>query len=267
MTEISNRAIELLQQGDVDAAASVALRACETEPQSYHSWYALGLCQRAREQFPPAIQSFQHADRLQPGQQPVLLALGIAQQLGGDLDSSLSTLRRLVERHPDYVLGYNSLGMTLKLLARPADAAEAYDYGARVLVRNWAEGLTNSPDSPRFPHWTSRNSLWLKYAMWAALTVTVVDDVETIAWPTGESALEEARTESSRGYFWLDLEPGPNGKRTRAFQPNYFNTLAAYLRSDRRYANLVGNRSTVLKMLGQDEEARQHLEEAQDFSA
>jgi hypothetical protein len=103
--------------------------------------------------------------------------------------------------------------------------------------------------------------------MWAALTVAVVDGLEAIAWPTDESALEEARTESSRGYFWFDHDTGPDGKRTRAFQPNYFNTLAAYLRSDSRYANLVGNRSTVLKMLGHDEEARQHLEEAQDFSS
>ncbi len=266
MTDLTNRAIELLQMGQMDQAAAVAVKACEAAPGNYHSWYALGICQRAKEQFQMAVQSLQQANRLQPDQQQVLLALGIAQQMGGDLDAALATMKRLVERYPEYVLGYNSLGMTLKLLARPADAAEAYDYGAKVLARNWAEALTNRPDSPRLPHWTSRNSIWMRYALWAALTVAVVDGMEAIATPTGESALEEARTKSSRGYYWLDHDEGLNGKRIRAFQPNYFNSLAAYLRADKRYANLVGNRSTVLTMLGEEDEARMHLEEAQDFS-
>ena len=47
--------------------------------------------------------------------------------------------------------------------------------------------------------------------------------------------------------------------------PNYFNTFCARLRADPLYANLVGNRSTVLRLMGNIEQADQHLKEAEDF--
>ena len=266
MSDVSNRAIELLENQQIDEATALARLACENQPTDFHSWYAFGLCQRAQDQCREAAISLQRANRFRPDQSFVLLALGIAQQLSGDLDSALATLKRLVEGHPDYVLGYNSLGMTLKLLGRPAEAAEAYDFGAIVLARTWAANLKNSADAPRPAPWTSRNHLWVRYAVAAGLFAAVTDNMEAAAWPTAESAATDFSRGNSNGYYWLDRDIGFNGKRTREFQPNFFNSIAAYLRSNSSYSTLMGNRSTVLEMLGQDDEARQHIEEAEDFS-
>ena len=85
-----------------------------------------------------------------------------------------------------------------------------------------------------------------------------------MAWPTGEQALEEERTEKHGGLYWIDVA---NDKKetVRLFLPNYFNTFRESLRKDSAYANLTGNRGTVLELLGRHEEARQHFDEATEF--
>ena len=49
------------------------------------------------------------------------------------------------------------------------------------------------------------------------------------------------------------------------FLPNYFNTFQAALRDDATYSNLMGNRGTVLELLGRNEEASEHFDEAKEF--
>jgi hypothetical protein len=49
------------------------------------------------------------------------------------------------------------------------------------------------------------------------------------------------------------------------FLPNYFNTFREALRQDTTYANLIGNRGTVLALLKRDSEAKDHLAEAEEF--
>src|SRR5262249_35426112 len=58
----------------------------------------------------------------------------------------------------------------------------------------------------------------------------------------------------------------PHQKTTRLFYPNYFNTFCARLRADSRYATLVGNRSTVLRLMGKIDEADKFGQEAEDFT-
>jgi hypothetical protein len=83
-------------------------------------------------------------------------------------------------------------------------------------------------------------------------------------WPTGEIAERDARTQEFRGWYWQDHLDAER-KLTRLFLPNYFNTFCVRLRADSLYAKLVGNRSTVLRLMGNVEEADQHLQEAEDF--
>ena len=47
---------------------------------------------------------------------------------------------------------------------------------------------------------------------------------------------------------------------------NYFNTFREALRGNPLYANLIGNRGTVLEMLGPGEEALEHFSEAEEFA-
>ena len=77
-------------------------------------------------------------------------------------------------------------------------------------------------------------------------------------------AKRDARTQEYQGWYrqdYLDAERKP----TRLFLPNYFNTFCARLRANSLYANLIGNRSTVLRLMRNIEEADQCLQEAEDF--
>ena len=50
------------------------------------------------------------------------------------------------------------------------------------------------------------------------------------------------------------------------YLPNYFNTFREALWGNPLYANLIGNRGTVLEMLGPGEEALEHFSEAEEFA-
>jgi hypothetical protein len=54
-------------------------------------------------------------------------------------------------------------------------------------------------------------------------------------------------------------------RQTLGDYPNYFNTFCARLRADSFYATLIGNRSTVFRLMGNVEEADKHQQEAEDF--
>ena len=85
--------------------------------------------------------------------------------------------------------------------------------------------------------------------------------VQGKAWPTGEQAATEERTEEHAGLYWVDVL-NDTKEIVCLFLPNYFNT---FLRRDAVYSNLIGNRGTVLELLGRQDEARQHFDEATEF--
>ena len=155
--------------------------------------------------------------------------------------------------------------MTQKLMGEYEKAAHNYDAGAKALAFTKLKSLQNSASSPRLPIGESRNHLWCDYAMDAALRFSIQDNVDSLAWPTGDMALRDEKEKTFAGWYWQD-KTDHDGKLVRLFTPNYFNNIFHFFLQDGLYANLMGNRSTVLKLLGQDEEAQKHLEEAEDFS-
>ena len=74
------------------------------------------------------------------------------------------------------------------------------------------------------------------------------EGIGRIAWPTGDQAVEEERTERHGGLYWTDL-PGNGGQLVRMYLPNYFNTFRELLRRDALYSNLIGNRGTALEQI------------------
>ncbi len=91
------------------------------------------------------------------------------------------------------------------------------------------------------------------------------DGITTFGAPNGAAGQEAERTERHRGLYWVDTAQDDGGTM-RFFLPNCFNTFREALRSSGSYANLTGNRGTVLELLGQDDEAAKHFEEATEFS-
>jgi hypothetical protein len=94
---------------------------------------------------------------------------------------------------------------------------------------------------------------------------SVAQNVGGIAWPTGEQALEEERTERHAGLYWIE-NPNEKGEIVRLFLPNYFNTFREILAQDATFANLIGNRGTILEVLGRHDQAHQHFQEATEFT-
>jgi tetratricopeptide (TPR) repeat protein len=186
-------------------------------------------------------------------------------QLRAQWGEAVEAFRRAIEIDPDYELAYNSLALTQKKAGELEKALHNYDAGAKALVRRLAKAMQNSRNSPILKHRETVGTLWLKYASYAALYLaSSVKGISAIAWPTGAQAEEEERTEKHAGLYWADV-PNDKGETVRLFLPNYFNTLRESLRHDAAYSNLIGNRGTVLELLGRREDARQHFDEATEF--
>lgn len=265
MSKESEEALILMRSGRLDEASQLAASAVQRYPSDWHGHYSVGLCFRYAQNYAMACAALARASELAPGQPPVLLALAIAHQLNAEYPAAIDSIRQVLEIDPDYALGYNTLAMTQKLMGAYEKSAHNYEEGLKALSRVMARSLHNAEDSPRLSHWQSRTDLWSEYAVFGAIYLAAASSVECMAWPTGEMAERDARTQEFRGWYWQD-SPSSESKRTRLFLPNYFNTFCSKLRDDSLYASLVGNRSTVLRLMGNVEEADRHLQEAEDFT-
>ena len=65
--------------------------------------------------------------------------------------------------------------------------------------------------------------------------------------------------------YWTSVK-NEDDEDMRPYLPNYFNTFREALRGNPLYADLIGNRGTVLEMLGPGEEALEHFSEAEEFA-
>lgn len=266
MLELSNEALALLIDGKFEEAGKLAIRSVKEMPNHYHPHYAVGQYFKAVGDFAQACTALDRAHQLGRGEKHVLLALAISRQMKGDFSDSINAIKSALEIDPEYVLAYNTLGMTQKLKGDHEKASNTYHFAAEVLARLNSKAMENSPNSERIMHGDSRNSLWSEYAATGALYLTALNPkLEGMSWPTGKMAERDARSQEFQGLYWQDVCT-VDGKELRQFLPNYFNTFRERLKQNGTYANLMGNRSTVLRLLGRESEADQHLEEAQDFS-
>jgi tetratricopeptide (TPR) repeat protein len=263
MSRQSEEVLALIASGRLDEAGRLLL-ALEENSSDWHDHYAAGQYFRFTRDYSRACAALSRADELAPRQPPVLLALAIARQLNAEYTSAIDALRLALGIDPDYATGYNTLAMTQKLMGENEKAAHNYDEGAKALARVIARSLENAEGSIRLPIGCSRADLWTKYALVGAMHLAVNASVERVAWPTDEMAERDARTHEFRGWYWHDSIDAER-KLTRLYLPNYFNTFCGLLRADSLYSNLVGNRSTVLRLMGKVEESDQHLREAEDF--
>ena len=213
-----------------------------------------------------AIPLLKRSTELDPELPPYWLALGIALQLMEDFEGAVEALRAALEIDPHYVIAINTLALTQKGMGELDKALDNYDTGAEFLVREIVMGFDNTRSSRIFKHADTRGTLWHNYSMSAALFLATQAGFEQIAWPTGEQAVEEERTEEHDGLYWTSGK-GEENSDVRLYLPNYFNTLREALRGNRLYANLIGNRGTVLDLLGREEDAAEHFAEAGEFSS
>jgi tetratricopeptide (TPR) repeat protein len=263
--DLVERASELIRRQRFADGLALLRQAIEQDPSQWSAWYMAGQCCRFLGDIDGAIEYLARAAVLGADQAPVFLALGIALQLQARLDDSVEALRRAIEIDPNYDLAYNSLALTQRKMGALDKALHNYDAGAKAIARRIVNAMQNSTATSILKHRDTTGTLWVEHATYGAIyLVARAEGVHGIAWPTGEQADNEERTETHAGLYWIDA-PNDQMGTVRLFLPNYFNTFRESLRRDNSYANLTGNRGTVLELLGRHSEARQHIAEANEF--
>lgn len=256
----------LMQAGRFAAALPLLLHAIEQDSSEWNAEYLAGQCCRFLNDPDGAVDHLSRAAALQPEQPQVFLALGIAHQSLRDWGAAIEALERATDLDPDYDLAYNSLALTQKQSGKLEEALHTYDAGAKALTRGIVGGMQSDSSNQILKHRETVGHRWLEYATYGCTHLAAhADGITSIGWPTGAAAQEEERTERHRGLYWVDREQDDGGT-LRFFLPNYFNTFREGLRDSGSYANLIGNRGTVLGLLGHDDEAEQHFQEATEFS-
>lgn len=118
--------IKLLSAREYRQALGILSEQLRLAPDDWYSNYLTGICFRFLGSFDHAITHLTAAAKVRPAEPSVLLALGIAYQLAGHLEQSVSALERAIQADKDLIEAYNSLGLTYRKLNRPRDALEWY---------------------------------------------------------------------------------------------------------------------------------------------
>lgn len=263
--DLIDPAIALMKGQRFGEALHLLRRVIDQDPSQWSVWYMAGQCCRFLNDIDGAIEHLSCAAELKRDEPLIFLALGIAFQLSTQWDNAIEAFRHAIEIDSDYELAYNSLALTQKKRGELDKALCNYDAGLKALARRIVKAMRNNRTSPILKHRETVGTLWLEYASYAALYLaSSAEGINGIAWPTGEQALDEERTEKHAGLYWVDV---PNDKRetVRLFLSNYFNTFRELLKRDAAYSNLIGNRGTVLELLGRHDEARLHFDKATEF--
>lgn len=109
-----------------DAAASVYSRAHILESQNFDWVYLLGAVEMARGQFDAAVESFQSARRMRPGDLVTELRLADSLTALAKWDEAGTLYRHILEKHPDCPQAWYGLGRVQAAKAEHTAAAQSY---------------------------------------------------------------------------------------------------------------------------------------------
>ena len=259
------RVAELMDSKRWGEALPLLRQAIDDEPTDWARWYMAGQCCRFTDDLDGAIRYLTRAAELKSDESGIFQGLATALQRRGRLNEAGTAYGRALEIDPEYVVAYIGLALTQQLTGDLDKAVHNYDSGLKALARRIAKSMRNDRSNPILEARATVGQRWIEQAAYGALwLVSVTPDIETMAWPTDESAREEERGKRHEGLYWVDEMDLPN-KGVRLFLPNYFNTFQEQLRRNRSYSDLVGHRGTALELLGNAEEAQQHFQEATEF--
>ena len=258
-----DKSIELFQSQNYSEALVLLLQLYEEGENDDNLFYLIGQCYRYLDKYPQSIHYLQIASDMNQSA-PYLLALGIALQLDEQYDQAIFIFKKAIEVDKNYLLSYNSLALTYKRKGEYKIAADIYENVLKIIGYQIIFGMRNSRETVYVESNFFNHHLWFEYAIAAAVYFTQENNIDSLRFPAGGSAEKEEREHNYEGLFWID-EIDDEGKISRLFLPNYFNTYQILLANDRTYASFIGDRGLILELLGESENAQKHFDEANEF--
>lgn len=260
-----DKAIEMVKRQQFSSALLLLHEAIDKDASLWNAWYLAGQCYRFLNEIESSIKYLSRATELKGDESSIFLALGIAFQLNLQWDEAIKSFRRAIEIDSDFVLAYNSLALTQKKSGELDKALHNNEAGLYALARQNIKAMCNDRKNPIFKYRETIGKLWSEYASYAMIySVSSEENIRGVTWLTGIQAFEEERTEQHSGLYWIDT-PNDKGDLVRLFLPNFFARFQKFLKKDSTYSNLIGNRGSILEMLGRHEEAAHHFDEASEF--
>lgn len=266
--ELLDRGVTCFTNNQFTEAITHFRQIIDQDPTDWNAKYLVGQCYRFLGDYPTAISYLEKALSLRDDESSVYHELGVAYQLNGDYSDSLDALAKGKDLDPENEVFYISYAMTRKAQGEYEKALGNYQSAFKMLGNRITRFMRNSRRTPIFPHPECPFHLWMdcaiEGAMYSAVTAGYLKGVE---FPTGQMAEEELITKQHEGLCWIIREDF-EGNMFQLYLPNYFNTFFVILcRDESVYYELIGNMSTVLSLLGRDEEAKEYREEAEFFMA
>lgn len=259
---LARQSIALLRQRQPADALALAECAIRVSPRNWHAWYALGSSRMELDDIAGAEKAMLQAQSLARHNRAVMLALTVILQRRGAHAAAVHVATGLLRLDPDHVLAYDLLATSQRLMGDAAASADTCEAGLCAVLRRWACALERPDVLPLAPVRLSRHNLWIAYATQAADALCNRDgmaDWEAIT-PSGIPATAPA----PQPQLWRDAQRA-DGTPVRVLLANYFNNAVAHVAQEPLYARLLHSRAAALRLLGDEELAQQHLEEAQDL--
>ena len=130
------------RSGDIKGAAKLFAQAAQHNPQFVEAYLMLGNAYQQLGRIPQAQQAYRSGLAAAPDNPNLHYNLGVAQRLAGDFDSAIASYQTAIRLKPDYARAYFSLGNAHRDQGRMEEAESAYLSAVR-LQPDFADAQTN----------------------------------------------------------------------------------------------------------------------------
>ena len=239
----------------------------QTDIPIWNIYYLIGQSYRFKEDYKNAssylkksVETYENPSNLK--------ALGIVYHQVGSYNEAINLHTKSLGLDDTQPSTWNSIGISQKYLKQYDKAETNYETAINVHLKNIVKSLNNSKNSVFYPHSDNmfKAPLFTKYAMDAAILLTVKKNYDSISAPSGAAAEAITVDESRKSLYWSE-QITKDGKKTFLIMPNFFNTLFYSLFKNKTYFILISNKAEVLELQEKEDEAKKYWTEANLFKS
>jgi tetratricopeptide (TPR) repeat protein len=239
----------------------------QTDIPIWNIYYLIGQSYRFKEDYKNAssylkksVETYENPSNLK--------ALGIVYHQVGSYNEAIKLHTKSLGLDDTQPSTWNSIGISQKYLKQYDKAEINYETAINVHLKNIVKSLNNSKNSVFYPHSDDmfKAPLFTKYAMDAAIFLTVKKNYDSISYPSGAAAEAITVDESRKSLYWSE-QITKDEKKTFLIMPNFFNTLFYSLFKNKTYFMLIGNKAEVLELQEKEDEAKKYWTEANLFKS